>query len=40
MVEAKSNEALGEIRARLAKVPGVTSITTAPILKTVVERLT
>jgi DNA-binding Lrp family transcriptional regulator len=40
MVEARSNEALGEVRARLADVPGVTSITTAPILKTVVDRLT
>ncbi len=39
VVEAHSNEALGEVRARLADVPGVTSITTAPILKTVVERL-
>ncbi|MFC7537225.1 Lrp/AsnC family transcriptional regulator [Sphingomonas sp. GCM10030256] len=38
MVKASSNEALGEVRARLAEVPGVTSITTAPILKTVVER--
>jgi DNA-binding Lrp family transcriptional regulator len=40
MVEASSNEALGDVRARLAEVPGVTSITTAPVLKTIVERLT
>jgi hypothetical protein len=39
MVEASSNEALGDLRARLAEVPGVTSITTAPVLKTIVERL-
>lgn len=39
VVEADSNEALGEVRARLAAVPGVTDITTAPVLKTVVERL-
>jgi DNA-binding Lrp family transcriptional regulator len=39
MVEASSNEALGEVRARLAEVPGITSITTAPILKTITERL-
>jgi DNA-binding Lrp family transcriptional regulator len=39
LVEAASNEALGELRAKLADVPGVTSITTAPVLKTVVERL-
>ena len=40
LVEASSNEALGDVRARLAEVPGVTSITTAPVLKTIVERLT
>jgi hypothetical protein len=40
MVEASSNEALGDVRARMAEVPGVTSITTAPVLKTIVERLT
>jgi DNA-binding Lrp family transcriptional regulator len=40
MVEASSNEALGDVRARLAEVPGVTSIATAPVLKTIVERLT
>jgi hypothetical protein len=39
MVEASSNEALGDVRARLAEVPGVTSITTAPVLKTIFERL-
>jgi len=39
VVEADSNEALGDVRARLAAVPGVTDITTAPVLKTVVERL-
>ena len=39
LLEAASNEALGELRAKLADVPGVTSITTAPVLKTVVERL-
>ena len=39
LVEAPSSEALGDLRARLAAVPGVASITTAPILKTVVERL-
>jgi DNA-binding Lrp family transcriptional regulator len=38
VVEAATNEALGEVRARLADVPGVTSITTAPVLKTIVER--
>jgi DNA-binding Lrp family transcriptional regulator len=38
MVEAASNEALGDLRARLAEIPGVTSITTAPVLKTVVDR--
>jgi DNA-binding Lrp family transcriptional regulator len=40
MVEASSNEALGDVRARMAEVPGVTWITTAPVLKTIVERLT
>lgn len=40
MVEASSNEALGDVRARLAEVPGITSITTAPVLKIIVERLT
>lgn len=39
IVDAPSNDALGDLRARLAEVPGVTSITTAPVLKTVVERL-
>jgi DNA-binding Lrp family transcriptional regulator len=39
VVEADSNEALGDVRARLAAVPGVTDITTAPVLKMVVERL-
>lgn len=39
VVEATSNEALGELRAKLADVPGVASITTAPVLKTVVDRL-
>ena len=38
LVEAASNAALGELRARLADVPGVTAVATAPILKTVVER--
>lgn len=40
VVDVPSNEALGELRARLADVPGVTAITTAPVLKTVVDRLT
>jgi DNA-binding Lrp family transcriptional regulator len=39
VVDALNNDALGDLRARLAEVPGVTSITTAPVLKTVVERL-
>ena len=39
LVEAASNEALGELRARLADLPGVASITTAPVLRTVVDRL-
>ena len=39
LVAAESNEHLGELRARLADVPGVTEITTAPVLKTIVERL-
>ena len=39
LVEASSNERLGELRARLADLAGVTAITTAPVLKTVVERL-
>jgi DNA-binding Lrp family transcriptional regulator len=38
MVETASNEALGDLRARLAEIPGVTSITTAPVLKTVLDR--
>jgi DNA-binding Lrp family transcriptional regulator len=39
LVETKTNETLGNLRARLADVPGVTAITTAPVLKTIVERL-
>ena len=39
VVEAATNEALGNLRSRLADVPGVTAITTAPVLKTIVERL-
>lgn len=39
VVEGASNEALGELRAKLAEVPGVTSITTAPVLKTVIDPL-
>ena len=39
VADVSSNEALGELRARLADVPGVTSITTAPVLKAVVDRL-
>lgn len=38
VIEAADNEALGDVRARLAEVVGVASITTAPVLKTVVER--
>jgi DNA-binding Lrp family transcriptional regulator len=38
MVETPSVETLGDLRARLADIPGVTSITTAPVLKTVVDR--
>jgi len=39
VVDTASTEALGELRAKLADVPGITSITTAPVLKTVVDRL-
>lgn len=39
VVEAADNEALGLVRARLAEVGGVTAITTAPVLATVVESL-
>lgn len=39
VVEAADNEELGSVRARLAEVPGVTAITTAPILSTVLENL-
>ena len=38
VVQTATNEALGEIRARLADIPGVSSITTAPVLKTIVDR--
>jgi DNA-binding Lrp family transcriptional regulator len=38
LVETEDAEQLGELRNRLAAVPGVASVTTAPILNTVVER--
>jgi DNA-binding Lrp family transcriptional regulator len=37
-VEAASSEALGDFRERLAAVPGVEEVTTAPVLRTVVKR--
>jgi DNA-binding Lrp family transcriptional regulator len=39
LVEAPTVEALGDFRERLAAVPGVGQITTAPVLRTAVERL-
>lgn len=38
LVETEDAEQLGELRNRLAEVPGVASVTTAPILNTLVER--
>ncbi len=38
LVETEDAEQLGELRNRLAAVPGVASVTTAPILNTVIER--
>ena len=37
IAETANNEELGRVRARLAEVPGVTAITTAPVLTTVLE---
>ena len=37
MAETASTEALGALRARLAELPGIASITTAPILSTILE---
>ena len=37
IVEAADNEELGTVRARLAEVAGVTAITTAPVLNTILE---
>ncbi len=38
LVETEDAEQLGELRNRLAALPGIASVTTAPILNTVVER--
>lgn len=38
LVETEDAEQLGELRNRLAAVPGIASVTTAPVLSTVVER--
>ena len=38
LAETGSNEELGALRARLAEVPGVAEVTTAPILATATER--
>lgn len=38
LAETDSNEALGELRARLAEIPGIAQVTTAPILATAAER--
>ena len=37
IAETANNEELGRVRARLAEIPGVTAITTAPVLTTVLE---
>lgn len=39
IVETSCNEDLGAVRAKLADVPGVTAITTAPVLRTIMENL-
>jgi DNA-binding Lrp family transcriptional regulator len=39
LVEAPTVEALGDLRERLASTQGVADVTTAPVLRTVVERL-
>lgn len=37
IVETSGNEDLGAVRTRIADIPGVTGITTAPVLKTILE---
>lgn len=40
LVDTDSSEALGDLRERLASIPGVSDLTTGPVLRTLVDRRT